>query len=247
MPVSIEAKGRARRDVLADIARQAALPYVADRALPALTAPVTLSLHRVPARTAVLRLLEGSSLRAVVSANGQVVIVNDSTKRPQEDTLTAVRSERVSGFVRSLATGEVLRRVTILVDNEAQVRQTNEEGYYALVLSVGPHRLRVRAISYAPFDTTIQVTTRMQLDLAMRTQESVLSAVQITGDRDERGRHRLHLAPEGGGAVPCQGLRLASDHAGVPLRDGRNPDQRMLSVAVAGVVFDYAPEPPAAG
>lgn len=188
--VSIEAKGQSRRSVLADIARQAALPYVADRALPALTSPVTLSLHRVPARSAVLRLLEGSSLRAVVSANGQVVIindnVNDSTKRPQEDTLTAVRSERVSGFVRSLATGEVLRRVTILVDNEAQVRQTNEEGYYALVLSVGPHRLRVRAIGYAPFDTTIQVTTRMQLDLALRTQESVLSAVQITGDRDER-------------------------------------------------------------
>jgi hypothetical protein len=29
----------------------------------------------------------------------------------------------------------------------------------------------------------------------------------------------------------------------VPLRDGRNPDQRLLSVAVAGIVFDYGAEP----
>lgn len=49
----------------------------------------------------------------------------------------------------------------------------------------------------------------------------------------------VRIEPEGGGAVPCQGLHLASDHAGVPLRDGRNPDQRMLSVAVSGLVFDY--------
>lgn len=62
---------------------------------------------------------------------------------------------------------------------------------------------------------------------------------RVTPGLDADGRHTLRLEPEGGGAVPCQGLRLASDHAGVPLRDGRNPDQRMLSLAVSKVVFDY--------
>ena len=61
--------------------------------------------------------------------------------------------------------------------------------------------------------------------------------------RGEDGHFSIRLEPEGGGAVPCQGLLLASDHAGVPLRDGRNPDQRMLSVAVSGVVFEFGPEP----
>jgi len=183
--VTVEARNAPRRTVLADIAKQAALPYVADRELPALATPVTLSLQRVPARTAVLRLLDGTRLRAVLSANGQLVIMSDSVTRAPDDAQPPVRSERVSGFVRSLATGEVLRRVTLLVDDDAQVRQTNEDGFYALVLPLGPHRLRIRAIGYAPFDTTINVTTRVHVDLALRTQESVLSAVRVTGDRDE--------------------------------------------------------------
>lgn len=62
---------------------------------------------------------------------------------------------------------------------------------------------------------------------------------RVTLDQDAEGRTVLHLAPEGGAAVACQGLRLACDHAGVPLRDGRNPDQRMLSLAVSRVIFDY--------
>ena len=96
------------------------------------------------------------------------------------------RLERVAGYVRSVATGEVLRGAILRVDDDAIVRQTNEEGYYALVLPVGSHRLRVRAIGYAPLDTTILVNGRLELTLRLPTLEPLLQAVQVQADRDER-------------------------------------------------------------
>ena len=106
--------------------------------------------------------------------------------RPTSDTLTSARRERVAGFVRSAASGEVLRGALIRVDADAQLRPTNDEGFYALVLPVGPHRLRVRAIGYTPLDTTIEVNARLDLTLRLRPQESVLQAVQVQAKRDER-------------------------------------------------------------
>ena len=50
----------------------------------------------------------------------------------------SAHQERVSGYVRSVASGEVLRGALVRVGADAQVRQTNEEGFYALVLPVGP-------------------------------------------------------------------------------------------------------------
>lgn len=104
----------------------------------------------------------------------------------QPDTLPSARRERVAGYVRSAATGEVLRGAVIRVDTDAQVRQTNEEGFYALVLPVGPHQLRVRAIGYAPLDTTIVVNGRMDLTLQLHPQERVLQTVQVQANREER-------------------------------------------------------------
>lgn len=94
--------------------------------------------------------------------------------------------ERVAGYVRSVASGEVLRGAIIRVDADAQVRQTNEEGFYALVLPAGPHRLRVRALGYAPLDTTIEVNGRLDLTLRLRTVEITLQTVQVQAKREER-------------------------------------------------------------
>lgn len=102
------------------------------------------------------------------------------------DTLSGARRERVAGYVRSLNSGEVLRGAVIRVDADAQVRQANEEGFYALVLPVGPHRLRVRVVGYAPLDTTIVVNGRLDLTLRLRAIERVLQAVQVQAKREER-------------------------------------------------------------
>ena len=106
--------------------------------------------------------------------------------RPTSDTAASARRERVAGYVRSATSGEVLRGALIRVDADAQLRPTNDEGFYALVLPVGPHRLRVRAIGYTPLDTTIEVNARLDLTLRLRPQESVLQAVQVQAKRDER-------------------------------------------------------------
>ncbi len=118
-------------------------------------------------------------LRAMASPTVQAPV-------PTQDTLPSARPERVAGYVRSVASGEVVRGAIIRVDADAQVRQTNEEGFYALVLPAGPHRLRVRAIGYAPLDTTIVVNGRLDLTLRLRALEKVLQTVQVQAKREER-------------------------------------------------------------
>jgi hypothetical protein len=61
----------------------------------------------------------------------------------------------------------------------------------------------------------------------------------VTATSEPGGTFRLRMLPQGGAPVPCQGLRLTAAHAGIPLRDGRTPDPRLLSVAVSSVVFEY--------
>lgn len=193
--VTLDMRNQPRATVLAEIARQANLSFVADRALPGMAATVSLTLSKVPARTAILRLLVGAPLRALVNAGGQLVIVRTATAGDAPSAGAAPvadRTERVSGFVRNLASGEVLRGATVRVDGDAQIRQTNEEGFYALVLTTGAHRLSVRAIGFAPLDTTILVASRLQVDLAVRSQAGVLSTVQVQASREEE---RVDLDP----------------------------------------------------
>ncbi|MGV3709907.1 MAG: TonB-dependent receptor [Gemmatimonas sp.] len=184
--VSIDLRNQTRSTVLAEIARQANLSFVADRSLPGMEVTISLSLQKVTAKAAILKLIEGAPLRALVNTNGQVVLVRSVASDDSGSPPAAERSERLSGFVRSASSGEVLRRATIRVDEDVQVRQSNEEGFYALVLAVGSHRLRIRAIGFAPLDTTVDVRERVQIDFALKAQERVLSTVQVQASRDER-------------------------------------------------------------
>jgi hypothetical protein len=184
--ISIDVVNQPRAAVLSEIARQAKLSFVADRALPGMDVAISLTQRSVSARSAILRALQGTALRAMVSPAGQVVIVRPQTGDASAAPAPTARRERVSGFVRSVASGEVLRGAIIRVDGDAVVRQTNEEGFFALVLPVGAHRLRVRAIGYAPFDTTLSVTGRLDLTVRLRTQQAVLQTVQVQASREER-------------------------------------------------------------
>jgi hypothetical protein len=53
------------------------------------------------------------------------------------------------------------------------------------------------------------------------------------------GRFRVRLVPPGG-PLAFALLRLQSRAGGIPAEDGVSEDSRQLSVAVAGVAFDYA-------
>ena len=60
---------------------------------------------------------------------------------------------------------------------------------------------------------------------------------------ERRGPHHftLRITPPGGPA-PCRLLRLQALTGGSPAEDGVSGDDRVLSVAVTGVTFDYAAE-----
>ena len=60
---------------------------------------------------------------------------------------------------------------------------------------------------------------------------------------EHRGPHHftLRITPPGGPA-PCRLLRLQALTGGSPAEDGVSGDDRVLSVAVTGVTFDYAAE-----
>jgi hypothetical protein len=104
-------------------------------------------------------------------------------------------------------------------------------GDRALVVNPEPHR-PVRSV-------TLQVRHIYGADApGLRGSFDGLPA-RVTCTRDGLG-FTLRLEPEAAPDVACHGLSLAADHAGVPLHDGRNPDQRLLSIAVSLVAFDYA-------
>jgi hypothetical protein len=61
----------------------------------------------------------------------------------------------------------------------------------------------------------------------------------ITTERCGPHHFSLRIAPPGGPA-PCRLLRLQALTGGCPAEDGASGDERVLSVAVTGVTFDYA-------
>jgi hypothetical protein len=64
---------------------------------------------------------------------------------------------------------------------------------------------------------------------------------EVAVSRDEAtGGFAVVLTPADGAPAACQGLRLDAPNASSPERDGVSPDPRVLSVAVAGIAFDYA-------
>ncbi|MCU0626740.1 MAG: TonB-dependent receptor [Gemmatimonadaceae bacterium] len=176
--LDVQGDGRALPDVLADVARKAGLEYAADRALGA-DVKVTAVLRGVSARDALLRLTAGTAVQLLVGPRGELVAMA-RTAAPR-------RTLRLSGFVRSAESREVVRRASIIVDNEAP-RDGTDDGTYFVSLTPGPHRLRVRAIGYALLDTTVTLQQNTVRDLTLRTRTVELAAVQVKATRrdDER-------------------------------------------------------------
>jgi hypothetical protein len=89
--------------------------------------------------------------------------------------------------VRSAESREIIRHALITVEGENARGESSEEGFYFLTLPAGTHRLRVRAIGYAPLDTTIALAAPTSLDFVLSVRVTTLEAVSVTaeGDRPE--------------------------------------------------------------
>jgi Carboxypeptidase regulatory-like domain/TonB-dependent Receptor Plug Domain len=90
---------------------------------------------------------------------------------------------RLSGYVRSLASGEVVRRAQVIVGNDALQVETNEEGFFSLLIAPGPYRVRLRAIGFAPLDTTVRLAANTIRDFRLVTRKVTLAAVTVQADR----------------------------------------------------------------
>jgi hypothetical protein len=185
-PVTLALRDVPLAQLLDEITRQARISYVADRALPGLDRKVTLVAQQMPARDALLRAVSSSPLQILVGTSGQLVVVPRTTPAAKSGASRDGETFRLSGFVRSVRSGEVVRHAVLLVDDATTRRESNEEGFYVLLLPSGTHRLQVRALGFAPIDTTIELTASRTADLALQARTVVLSAMRVQARKAER-------------------------------------------------------------
>jgi hypothetical protein len=89
---------------------------------------------------------------------------------------------RLSGYVRSLASGEVIRRAEVVADEGAVRVESNEEGFYSILLPTGTRRIRIRAIGFTPLDTSLRITSSLSRDFRLAPRQVTLSAVTVQAD-----------------------------------------------------------------
>ena len=106
----------------------------------------------------------------------------------------AAASLRLSGYVRSAASGEVVRRAQLSAGSATV--ESSDDGFYSLRLAPGTVRLQVRAIGFAPLDTVLSLTASATLDLRLAARTTTLSAVTVRAARDLERTDLDPRAPE---------------------------------------------------
>ncbi|MCZ8206377.1 TonB-dependent receptor [Gemmatimonas sp.] len=182
-PVSLRLQQVPLVRALEEIAMQARLSFVADRALPGLDRLVTVNLAATPVRDAMRTVLRDASLELLVGPNDQLVL---RVRAPRAAAPRSRDALRLSGYVRNVSSGEVVRRAQLVVNGTTN-REANEEGFYVLLLPEGEHQLQVRALGFAPLDTVIKLTESRTLDLSLRPRTVVLTAMKVEASKNERG------------------------------------------------------------
>ena len=170
--------------VIAEIARQARLSFIVDGALPAMSRRVRIRATATPAATALQRALAGSGLRGFVGPANELLILPAPARDSVRERPPTVR---LTGYIRSAASREVIRNAVLTVGELGLSRESNEEGYFVLTLPPGSHRLRVRAIGFAPLDTTVMLSASAARDFILQPHRTTLATVVVTSKKnDER-------------------------------------------------------------
>ncbi|HEX4932731.1 MAG TPA: TonB-dependent receptor, partial [Gemmatimonadaceae bacterium] len=99
-------------------------------------------------------------------------------------TTTPGQPLRVSGTLRSAESREVVRHARVVADRAVSV-ESNEEGVYFLTLAAGRHRLEVRALGFAPLDTTVDLRASQTLDLLLQRAQVTLATVSVTATSEQ--------------------------------------------------------------
>jgi hypothetical protein len=177
--ISLPDAPRTVADLLSEIARQARLVFAADPTLPGMELMRSPASRDLPARDAILRVLQDTPLMALISRGGQIVIVprNAYPLRPMT-AADSRRRVRISGFVRNRDGREVIRRAQLLTQDGVRA-ESNDEGFFVLTLPVGAHRVRVRAIGFAPSELRVEAEESLAQDVLLTQQLRSLAAVTV--------------------------------------------------------------------
>jgi TonB dependent receptor/TonB-dependent Receptor Plug Domain len=183
VPVTVHLVSQPLSDVLSEISRQSSVAFATDAAHPGMQVIRDFRVTAMPARDAIQRALVGSPFTAVVSASGQVIIAAPPAPSPRDVAASQPGLRfRLSGYIRSRVSLEVVRRAQLVADNGIVRGESNDDGFYSLLLAPGTHRLIVRAIGFAPIDTSLTISASVTRDLLMNTRKVTLAAVTVQAD-----------------------------------------------------------------
>ena len=173
-PVTLSFAGTLRQ-AIARIAGLADLSVVYDDSLPGLDVRTTLQIESVPARDVLLRVLEQSTLRALVSPSGQIVLVRrDGALKPTDE---------LRGSLRDVVAGTPLAgaRVDLVGTRFATYSRENGEFSFGRV-PAGRYELRVLRLGYEPLALPVRLPDDLEagtLRLEMRRATLMLSEVIV--------------------------------------------------------------------
>ena len=91
---------------------------------------------------------------------------------------------RLSGYVRSEASREVVRYAQVAVDGGAAVTESNQDGFFALVVTPGPHLIRIRAVGFLPVVDTSTFLQSTSKDYLLTPRPFELEEVRVSGSKD---------------------------------------------------------------
>lgn len=132
-----------------------------------------------------------SILAAAILLGGSRGVAQTPATPPAQDTTDSVTG-RLSGTVRD-SLGFPVSGATLIVFPGGQIIRTSDSGSFdTRRIRVGPVKLEVRRLGFAPVDTatTIQIDVENVMNLVMRRIPQQLAEVVVKGDR-QCGRYTL--------------------------------------------------------
>jgi outer membrane receptor protein involved in Fe transport len=176
--VSVHMQRAPLPQVLVEIATQARLGLSYGEEVASANATVSLDLDGATAAEALVAAVRGTQWTAMVTASGQVLVVEG----PPE--ATKMQTSTIMGTVIDAKTGEPVLAVTVTVEGTARAAHTDADGKYRIAgVPAGTYEVSARRLGYAKATRSVTVgdADTVQVDFAMEKSPSVLDQVVTTG------------------------------------------------------------------
>lgn len=162
-------------DAVSAIAKQAGLSVTYDASLPGLDRRVSIAFTRAAASGAILRVLEGLPIQAMVSPSGQVVLVARANTR---------RAGIVRGTLRDAITATPIGGARVELVGTRFATLSRENGAFSLgVVPFGAYTARITRMGFRPVQIdrlTVETDVLASIDLSLEHAPISLAAIVVT-------------------------------------------------------------------